>query len=310
MKTIIDTYSPIALFVYNRLDHTQKTIEALLKNKEVKHTDLYVFSDYPANKSAEHAVAEVRAFIKTIIGFKSITIIERPNNYGLASSIIDGVSYVVNKHGTVIVLEDDLVTSEYFLRFMNDGLKIYKNDFQVASIHGYNYPVKDKLPETFFLRGADCWGWATWKRAWNIFQRDGSLLLKEILERNLQYNFDFEGAYPFTKMLKDQIAGKNDSWAIRWHASAFLLNMLTLYPCKSLVNNIGMDGSGTHCSASNSFSNLVFNERIPVKKIPLMENLSAHEAIRNFHKDSRKFRRIKFIINKIFQALERIRNFL
>jgi hypothetical protein len=134
--------------------------------------------------------------------------------------------------------------------------------------------------------------------------------LKEILERNLQYNFDFEGAYPFTKMLKDQIAGKNDSWAIRWHASAFLFNMLTLYPCKSLVNNIGMDGSGTHCSASNSFSNLVFNERIPVKKIPLLESSLAHEAIRNFHKESRKFRRIKFIINKIFQAYEKIRNFL
>jgi hypothetical protein len=153
----------------------------------------------------------VLSMLPSLIGFKSISIIERPKNYGLASSIIDGVSYVVNKHGTVIVLEDDLITSEYFLRFMNDGLKIYNNDFQVASIHGYNYPVKDKLPETFFLRGADCWGWATWKRAWNIFQRDGSLLLKEILERNLQYNFDFEGAYPFTKMLKDQIAGKNGS---------------------------------------------------------------------------------------------------
>ena len=144
------------------------------------------------------------------------------------------------------MLEDDLLTSPYFLDFMNEGLSIYEEDEKVISIHGYVYPISEKLPETFFLRGADCWGWATWKRGWDLFEPDGGLLLNKLEESKQTEEFDFNRSYPYTQMLKDQINGKTNSWAVRWYASAFLQNKYTLYPGKSLVSNIGGDGSGTN----------------------------------------------------------------
>jgi hypothetical protein len=129
---------------------------------------------------------------------------------------------------------------------MNEALKRYADDARVASIHAYVYPVDRPLPEAFFLPGADCWGWATWQRGWACFNPDGQYLLDELKRRKLICAFDFNGAYPYSKMLEGQIKGKNDSWAIRWYASAFLAGKLTLYPGRSLVQNIGNDDSGTH----------------------------------------------------------------
>ena len=156
---MINEAAPITLFVYNRIDHTRQCVEALRKNLLANESALIIFSDAAKDVGSQNSVEEVRSYLKTIRGFTKIEIIERTNNFGLAKSIISGVTYVVNKYGRVIVLEDDLVTSPYFLIYMNKALDIYKNDDMVASIHGYIYPVKKALPETFFLRGADCWGW-------------------------------------------------------------------------------------------------------------------------------------------------------
>ena len=241
------TLAPIALFVFNRLEHTRQTIDALQKNVLADQSDLIIFSDAPKTEAKYEAVREVREYIHQIDGFKTVTIVERPINLGLANSVIDGVTSVVNRYRRVIVLEDDMVTSIYFLQYMNDGLNQYEKNEDVASIHGYVYPI-DGLPETFFLRGADCWGWATWKDKWAMFEPDGIRLLDELKRRNLTKRFDFNSTYFYSKMLADQISGKNNSWAVRWHASAFLNNKYTLYPGKSLVLNIGNDGSGTHLS--------------------------------------------------------------
>jgi len=176
--------APVALFVYNRPWHTRQAIKALQANVEATKTPLYIFSDAPRNSAASRAVAEVRSLLREISGFKSLSIIERENNFGLARSIIDGVSQVCKQHDRVIVLEDDLVTSPYFLKFMNEGLRKYQDDEQVISIHGYIYPLEQTLPETFFLKGADCWGWATWKRGWDLFESDGQSLLDELKRRN------------------------------------------------------------------------------------------------------------------------------
>lgn len=243
-------YAPVALFVYNRPIHTRKTVEALLKNKEAAETDLYVFCDglkvdSPAGQ--QEKIYAVRDYIRSIVGFKSVTIFESTTNKGLAQSIIDGVTAIVNKHQRVIVLEDDLVTSSGFLNYMNTALNIYENNPSVISIHAYNYPIPTLgLPETFFMRGADCWGWATWKRGWDLFESNGSLLKQQLEEQNLVYQFNINGSNPFFDMLKQQIEGKVSSWAIRWYASAFLKNKLTLYPAKPLVFNIGFDGEATH----------------------------------------------------------------
>ena len=274
--------APIALFVYNRLDHTEQTVSALKRNVLADESDLFVFSDAPKDSDLDEKIKAVREFIASTTGFKSLTIIERPHNLGLANSIIDGVTNLCNKYGQVIVLEDDLVTSPYFLKYMNDALDFYRDEERVISIHGYIYPLKAKLPETFFLRGADCWGWATWKRGWDIFEPNGEKLLEQLKQRKLEKQFNFDGAYEYVRMLKNQILKKNDSWAIRWHASAFLNDSLTLYSGKSLVNNIGNDSSGTHSGSTSEYDVILNNTPVEIKQIAIMETTVARNAIIDF----------------------------
>jgi len=274
--------SPLVLFVYNRPEHTRQTVEALKNNYLAQASSLIIFSDAAKDEDDKIKVNEVRRYLKTIGGFKNIKIKERDKNYGLAKSIISGVTEIVNNYGKIIVLEDDLITSPYFLKYMNDALDFYKDNQAVISISGYAYPVKVKLPETYFLRGADCWGWATWKRGWDLFETNGKKLLGEIVNKKLSREFDYDNAYPYTKMLKDQIGGRVDSWAIRWHASAFVKNKLTLYPGKSLVKNIGFDSSGTHCSGSTKYDTAISKNPIIVKSMPAAQNKSAVNALKKY----------------------------
>lgn len=283
-------YAPIALFAYARLDHLQQTVASLHSNQECRNTRLYVFCDGPKHDGHRAQVDAVRAYVDTIEGFESVTRIYRDKNLGLARSIISGVGEVLVGHGSVIVVEDDLVVSPYFLRFMNEGLAVYRDDQRVASIHGYCYPVDQPLSDTFFLRGADCWGWATWSRAWSHFEPDGNKLLKELKRTRLSRSFDLDGAYPFTRMLRNQVAGKNDSWAVRWHASCYLENMLTLYPGRSLVNNIGFDSTGTHCSATEAYDQIVSQSPARMQKIALVESAQAKAAIASYFKRTHSIR--------------------
>ena len=276
------TNAPIALFTYNRPEHLKLTLAALQRNDLAAASELYVFSDGPKSEAGRDEVLAVREVIRAISGFGKVTVFERAANLGLAQSIISGVSEIVGRHGQVIVLEDDLVTSPFFLRYMNEALKLYRDAGQVVSIHGYAYPVKAELPETFFLKGADCWGWATWKRGWELFNPDGQQLLDELRARKLTDSFDFEGAYWFTRTLEEQVNGTNNSWAIRWYASAFLKEKLTLYPGKSLVHNIGNDCSGTHCETSSVYDTEITREPVRVEAIALQENLAARHAFKKF----------------------------
>lgn len=294
--------SPIALFAYNRPEHLKKTIESLKENYLSKESELFVFSDGPKNEIDAAQISEVRNYLKTISGFKSVSIIERNRNLGLANSIISGVTEIVNEYGKIIVMEDDLVSSEHFLEYMNEALDFYEKEEKVISIHGYVYPVEEKLkkrlPEIFFIKGADCWGWATWKRGWDLFEPDGRKLLRELEERNLLREFDFEGSYPYSNMLRRQIEGQNDSWAIRWYASAFLRGKLTLYPRESLIKNIGQDNSGTHTGNSQLKETILANEKIEISRIPTEENAAAKKILAKYFKSARPGL-IKRIINKI-----------
>lgn len=277
--------SPIALFVYNRLWHTKQTIEALRKNILASESDLIIFSDGPKNfEKSREEVLKVREYLKDITGFKNVRIVVREYNLGLAQSIISGVTEIINQFGRIIVLEDDMISSRYFLQYMNEALDLYEKESQVISIHGYAYPIGKQLSETFFLKGADCWGWATWKRGWDLFESDGRKLLKELEGKKLTREFDFFGSYPYTQMLRDQISGKNDSWAIRWYASAFLQNKFTLYPGKSLIKNIGLDGSGTHCRGDDAFEDKSQEKdiAIKVKRIDVREDANARLAFMHF----------------------------
>ncbi len=276
-------YAPIALFVYNRPWHTQQTIEALLKNELASESDLVIFCDGPKNDSGRDKTDAVRKYVNSICGFKNIEIHTQNQNRGLANSIITGVTEVVNRYGTIIVLEDDMITSPYFLRYINDALLMYQEEEKVISIHGYTFPVKGELPETFFLRGANCWGWATWKRGWDVFEADGQKLY-DSFSKNLINEFDLDNSFPHYKMLKDQITGKIDSWAIRWHASAFINEKLTLWPGKSLVNNIGMDNSGTHCAQQQGYNVELSRHPVSVKCIDIVESDYAKHLLSEYYK--------------------------
>jgi hypothetical protein len=281
-------YAPIALFVYKRLEHTRQAIRALQNNDLAKISPLIIFSDYARSTFEVDEVLSVRKFCKSVCGFKSVDIVERSHNLGLSKSIISGVTEVLSRYDQIIVIEDDLVVAPYFLNFMNDGLRRYEADERVISIHGYVYPTKNIHAQNYFLRGADCWGWATWKRGWKLFNQDGTTLLKELTARNLLTEFDFNGAYHFSRMLKDQIRGRNDSWAIRWYASAFLENKLTLYPCKSLIQNIGFDGKGSHCAPTNIFDVDLTQDLVEVTDIPVASSAQAFEEMEKFYRDSRR----------------------
>jgi len=279
--------TPIALFVYNRPYHTRRTIEALKQNILAEDSDLIVFSDAQKSEAEADAVCEVRTFIREIDGFKSVSLVERGANLGLARSIIDGVTTIVNKYGRIIVLEDDMVTSQYFLTYMNEALEKYAEDDRVVSIHGYVYPVKKSLPEAFFMRGADCWGWGTWSRGWACFNSDGQFLLDELKRRKLISAFDYNGSYPFSKMLEGQIKGINDSWAVRWYASAFLEDKLTLYPRRSLVHNIGNDNSGTHCGESAGMDVNLSSTAISLNNLKSVPSQEGRQAFEDFFRQEK-----------------------
>ena len=239
--------APIALFVYNRPWHTRHTVEALQQNKLAEESDLFIFSDAARNPEAVAAVCEVREYIKAIGGFKSLHIVERQENLGLANSIIGGVSKLCEEFGRVIVLEDDLVVSPMFLAYMRTALDKYNDEPMVMQISGNMFPVlhPEALPETFFCRVTTSWGWATWDRAWRKFETDAKKLADMIMTQKLRK--DFDSGYDYFQMLAMQARGEIDSWAIRWYASVFLSRGLCLHPSLSLVLNIGHDGSGVHC---------------------------------------------------------------
>lgn len=292
--------APVALFVYNRPWHLQRTLEALQRNALATESALYIFSDGPRGPEQKDAVNKVRDYIRDISGFASVTIIERKENLGLAGSIIRGVTEIIERFGRIIVLEDDMVTSPYFLRFMNEALDFYENEDKIISIHGYMFPVKAVLPETFFLRGADCWGWATWKRGWELFETDGKKLLRGLQERALLSAFDLHGAYPYVSMLKDQVQGKNDSWAVRWRAAAFIADKLHLQCGRSLICNIGNDFSGRHGGETDMYGRDVSSSAITIEKIPIEEDRIAVKAIEEYLQSQRAVTPLS-IIKRLFR---------
>ena len=301
-------FAPILLFVYNRPSHTRRCIESLLKNSLASESHLFIYADGAKDESQQEAVNEVRSYIRSIQGFKQVTLIERNENWGLARNIIDGVSTQVNRYGKVIVLEDDLIVAPYFLQFMNDALETYKDEPKVGHIQACDFTQDPTLPETFLIKWTGSWGWGTWDRAWKHFNPNGKELLKKLEERKLTYTFDFNGKYGFTRMLRRQIEGKNNSWAIRWNASLFLEDILSLNVGRSLVQNEGFDGTGTNCGGGGLYSsNLHLNKLNVIRINPIEENQEARKAFMRYYGRTNSFwakaiRRIKRTLKGDFGA--------
>jgi hypothetical protein len=305
--------TPIVLFVYNRPDHTHQTIAALQQNELASESELIIYSDAAKNPQAKEKVQEVRDYIKSIDGFKKITIIERDRNWGLANSIIDGVSTIINQYGKVIVLEDDLVTSPYFLKYMNDALEFYQHEPKVMHISGWNYPIDPSgLQDTFLWRVMNCWGWATWADRWQYFEKNPEKLIstwnKEKIKR---FDLDMNNAGFWSQVIANH-KGKINTWAIFWYASIFEKNGLCLNPTKSLVNNVGHDGSGEHCGSSNNFD--VDHQKNQSKiqlTIDFNESTIAVSRVKQFYNDihvgifTRLTTRIKRQVKKMVHKYER-----
>jgi hypothetical protein len=252
--------APIILFTYNRFHHAIETLKALKNNELAEASEVLVYSDGPKTLEDQIPIEQIRSYLKTLGGFKSLTLIERRRNLGLERSIITGVTEVLNSYGKAIVLEDDLVTSKFFLRFMNEGL----------------------------LRDPGCWGWATWKRGWRMFNENGQALLDALLKMGLIRQFNYNNFYPYSKILENSILDNNASWAIRWYATAFLGNYLTLYPRMSLVHNIGNDRSGVHSRRSKAYDVELSDKPIKITKIPLTENEEARSAFEAYFRSLRR----------------------
>ena len=283
--------APILLYVYNRPLHAKHCIESLLANELAKDSTLYIFSDAAKHEDDRQQVEEVRAFIHQIKGFREIHIIERDVNWGLARSIIDGVTRTLQHYDRTIVVEDDLVVAPYFLQFMNDALETYKDEQRIGHIQACDYLHDASLPDTFLIKWTGSWGWGTWARAWKYFNPDGKALLNELTRRKLTRRFDFNGSYGYTRMLRRQIKGKNNSWAIRWNASLFLNDILSLNVGRSLVQNYGFDGSGTNCGTYQLYGSDLYMQRLSVVPItPVEENEAARNAFERYYRRTNSFR--------------------
>lgn len=275
--------APVALFVYNRPIHTRRTVESLLRNTGAQDSILHIFSDAAKTTQESPSVDKVRIYLKEITGFKQVLIYEQVNNLGLAKSIINGVSTLCEKYGNVIVLEDDIVTSPYFLTYMNESLNFYENVGQVMHISAFRYPVKPfETEDTFFLRVPLCWGWATWQRAWKFYNKDVSLMSH--FNQNAIRRFNFDNNYDFWMQLVMNKSGYLNTWFIFWYANLFLCNGLALFPARSLVQNIGMDKSGTHSGISNDYNVKLSETKILLSDIPLCESTEAYEFHRRYFK--------------------------
>lgn len=292
--------APIALFVYNRPQHTERTLKFLQQNELAADSRLFIFSDGAKSAQDDEKVAEVRSMIKKIDGFKSVKIFEKQENSGLANSVIAGVTQLINEYGQVIVFEDDLVSSPHTLTYFNEALKKYRNEEKVMHIGAYMYPLaKKNLPESFFFRAATSWGWATWERAWKNFEPNIDTLINQF-DHKKKTAFSIDNTMNFWKQMQEFKRGKNNSWAIRWYASVFLKGGLTLNPSQSLVNNIGHDGTGVH-SGINDIYNVVINPK-PITQFPdvIEENKNAYEIIKGFlaNRKGSIAKRIKRFINE------------
>jgi len=248
------TFAPICLFTYNRLSETQQTVAALQKNDFAPLSDLFIFSDAAKELSSLDKVMAVRDFIKSIDGFKSVSIFEASKNKGLANAIIDGVSRIITEYGKVIVLEDDLITRPNFLEFMNQGLHYYEKEKKIQSVNGFSLNIESAMDSVYFQQRPFPWGWATWEDRWDISLFDKESL-KEIIknDQSILKKFKNHCGEDVARMLLNSIHNRNDSWYIRWVFNHFTSNKFSVYPLCSLVSNIGFGNEGTHCKGINPY---------------------------------------------------------
>lgn len=272
--------APIALFAYNRPEHLQASLAALVSNPLAAESHLYLYSDGPKDDISVPLVESVRSIAQKVEGFRAVTVVEREGNIGLVASITGEVKRLCAEFGRVIVLEDDLITAPFFLAYMNEALARFENEAGVMQVSGYMYPIPARNGNrAIFLPATSCWGWGTWRRAWDSYDPTirGFDELKADPVRRRAFNLD--GHYDYVDLLSAHIAGRVNSWGAVWHLNVFLKGGLTVYPPVSLVSNIGFDGSGTHgqeselgkVDLSNAFKSVTWPARTEIDQAAYLD---------------------------------------
>ena len=291
------TYAPISLFVYNRPWHTKQVVEALQRCELSTASDLYIFADGPkegASNETKDKIIEVRKYLHSINGFRSIHFDEAETNRGCANSIIYGVSKVIKQFGKAIVVEDDIVTHPFFLRFMNEALDFYENDKRIfcisATMENFTIP-QDYKYDVFLTHRTGSWGWATWNDRWESvdWNMDNYPIITCPTKKRIKQLC--QGGDDLWLMLNMQLNGEIDAWDIRYLYNMVVQKKLCLRPTESLVTNIGMDGSGTHCGGDGANLLPLYNEKtynINLIQYPKLNNKITHNIQAIFSDDSRK----------------------
>lgn len=295
--------APIGISTYSRLEHLTQTIESLKNNSLAEKSDLYIFSDAP-RKGDEVAVERVRNYINNITGFKKVHVINRATNSRVKNSR-GGLKMLLDKYGKAIFLEEDIVTSPGFLEFMNQALDFYKNDNRILSITGYSPPIeineKDIEGDSFILQRFTAWGFATWKEKFDPFSFNlNTSEVEMFLKSKKQIKQFIQNGDDMIFMLKNELRGKLDALDVKVMFYEFQHNLFTLYPKKSLVHNIGNDGSGLHCGTSNKFDVSLWTKGNEFKFI---ENIQLNKKVVNANKKFRKLSLKRKLIKGIRQTV-------
>jgi len=284
--------APIALFTFKRPDHTRRTLESMAENPEFLDSPLFIYCDGARNNDEASQVEETRRVVRDWF-HPNKTLIERDKNWGLANSVIAGVTDLCERFGRVIVVEDDLIVSPFFLNYMNTALRQYQNEPKVMQISGHMFSVDIQSEcDAVMLPFTTSWGWATWDRAWECFDPTMSGYEKIKADKALRYKFNLDGGYPAFQMLENQKAGKVDSWAIRWYLSVFLAKGMVLFPNQTLVLNEGFDGSGSNCKTPKLITEILGYQEI--QKFP---NAKLYEEA--FNRVKKHLKKEQFILVKI-----------
>jgi hypothetical protein len=297
--------APVVLFVYNRAGCTLKTLEHLKKNVFADESRLFIYSDGPGSNATEddlRKIREVREVIRKEKWCGEVHITESPVNKGLADSIIQGVTEIVNRFGKVIVLEDDLLTSVHFLEYLNSGLNFYEFQPDVFQIVGYTAPVKIKFKnESFFLPLTSTLGWGTWARAWEYFEKSPADFIRLKIEKKLRKEFDLDNSYPYSDMLISQMESNVDSWGIRWWWAVFKQKGISLFPDRSLISHIGFDNDATHTKSPIPDFNKYWNINYSILRFPesAETNPLFYSKVKDFYRSRNKKSVLKLIRRKL-----------
>jgi len=273
--------APVALFVYNRPEHTRKVLRALIKNKLFDESEIFIFSDGPKIDDDNIKISEVRKIIKSH-NLKNVNVIEHSSNLGLSKSIVQGVNKIINDYGEIIVIEDDILVSQFFLANLNNALTTYKDEEKVIAISGYTFPHTEILPEFFFITFPAVWGWATWKRRWDLFQSDSNSLLNTLNMNNLLDKHDHKKSFPYKRMLEDNAKGIIDSWGIRWYSSGVVAEKYTMMFNESQVENIGHDNSGYHSANTEVHKVSLSDKSYKIDLVGISENELVNRQLKNY----------------------------